>query len=98
MRIHGFDWDNGNWPKCAKHGVTKNEIESLFDDRPNLYPDTKHSQDETRHLAIGRTRTGRWLLVAFTLRRRKRQRLIRPISARYMNKKEIEHYEQEKES
>ena len=76
----------------------KNEIESLFDDDPSLYPDTKHSQDEIRQLAIGRTRRGRWLLVAFTLRRRKRRRLIRPISARYMNKKEIEHYEQEKES
>jgi uncharacterized DUF497 family protein len=98
MRVQGFDWDNGNWPKCAKPGVTKNEIESLFDDDPNLYPDAKHSRDETRQLAIGRTRKGRWLLVAFTLRRRKRRRLIRPISARYMHRKEIEHYEQEKES
>jgi uncharacterized DUF497 family protein len=98
MRIHGFDWDSGNWPKCGKHGVTKNEIESLFDVDPNLYPDPKHSQDETRYLAIGRTRRGRWLFVAFTLRRRKRQRLIRPISARYMRRKEIEHYEEEKES
>ncbi len=51
MRVQGFDWDDGNWPKCAKHGVTKNEIESLFDDRPNLYSDAKHSQDETRQLA-----------------------------------------------
>jgi uncharacterized protein len=53
MRIHGFDWDDGNWPKCGKHGVTKNEIESLFEDDPNLYPDVKHSRDEIRHLASG---------------------------------------------
>ena len=89
MRIHGFDWDNGNWPKCEKHGVTKNEIESLFHDDPHVSPDAKHSQNEIRKLAIGRTRKGRWLFVAFTLRRRNRQILIRPISARYKKKKEI---------
>ena len=30
MRIDGFDWDDGNWPKCAKHGLTKEDLESVF--------------------------------------------------------------------
>lgn len=28
--ISGFDWDDGNWPKCARHGLTKAEIEEVF--------------------------------------------------------------------
>jgi len=27
MKIAGFDWDDGNWPKCGKHGVSRTEIE-----------------------------------------------------------------------
>ena len=30
MRFLGFEWDEGNWPKCGKHGVTREEIELLF--------------------------------------------------------------------
>jgi len=30
MEIAGFDWDSGNWPKCGKHGVSREEIERLF--------------------------------------------------------------------
>ncbi|TBN45900.1 BrnT family toxin, partial [Paracoccus sediminis] len=25
MKIAGFDWDDGNWPKCGKHGVSRAE-------------------------------------------------------------------------
>ena len=30
MRIDGFDWNDGNWPKCGKHGVSGAEIEERF--------------------------------------------------------------------
>ena len=39
MRIDGFDWDDGNWPKCAKHGLTKEDIESVFaTDSVSVFP------------------------------------------------------------
>ncbi len=94
----GFDWDDGNWPKCGKHGITRDEIETLFAGDPAVYPDPAHSQREERMLAIGTTESGRWLLAAFTLRRRGRETLIRPISARYMHEKEVEHYERQRKT
>jgi len=30
MKIAGFDWDDGNWPKCGKHGVSLEEIEQVL--------------------------------------------------------------------
>ena len=68
--VHGFDWDGGNWPKCGKHGVTREEIESLFEAEPWIFPDEKHSETERRFLAIGICRSGRHVFVAFTLRER----------------------------
>ena len=47
-----------------------------------------------RFLAIGDGGGSRPTLVAFTLRERDGARLIRPISARHMHRKEIEHYAQ----
>lgn len=41
--IGGFDWDEGNREKCAKHGVTIEEIERIFDDSPSPRP-TLHTQ------------------------------------------------------
>jgi hypothetical protein len=48
-------------------------------------------------LAIGKCASGRFILVAFTLRRRNDEALIRPISACYMRRKEVEHYEQQQQ-
>jgi uncharacterized protein len=98
MDVAGFDWDEGNWPKCGRHGVTKNEIETLFEGSPAVYPDPAHSHQEERMLAIGTTAAGRWLLVAVTLRRQGKDILIRPISARYMHSKEVEHYERHRKT
>jgi len=90
MRIAGFDWDAGNWPKCGKHGVSREEIERLFlEGTPRVAPDLKHSSPaESRYLAVGRV-DGRPMFVAFAMRRGR----IRPISARYMHSKEIASYE-----
>lgn len=98
MHVAGFDWNKANWPKCGKHGVTKDEIEALFKADPGVHSDPTHSRQEERKLAVGITQAGRWLIVAFTFRWRERTKLIRPFSARYMHSKEIKHYEQQKES
>ncbi len=90
MEIVGFDWDGGNWPKCGKHGVSREEIERLFvEDGAVLAPDPKHSTPaESRHIAAGRV-DGRAMFVAFAFR----GGLIRPISARYMHAEEALRYE-----
>ena len=92
MRIGGFDWDAGNWPKCGKHGVDRAEIEAVLTGAPMILPDPAHSSAEQRFLAIGRTATGRHVVVAFTLRQRDDIWLVRPISARFMHAKEVRHY------
>lgn len=90
MEIAGFDWDHGNWPKCGKHGVSREEIERLFlDGGAMVAPDLKHSTPiESRHIAAGQV-DGRALFVAFAFRGNH----IRPISARYMHAKEASSYE-----
>ena len=93
--VCGFEWDGANWPKCGKHGVSQAEIEALFEHRPAVHPDPGHSRTEERMLAIGKTVSGRFILVAFTLRGQGNRLLIRPISARYMHTKEVKHYEQQ---
>ena len=93
-RVQGFDWDDGNRAKCQKHGVSIAEIEALFMNAPRIAPDPKHSDDEDRMIAVGRTNAGRPVFVAFTIRTKNR-RLIRPVTARYMHAKEIAAYEKE---
>ncbi len=87
----GFEWDDGNWPKCAKHGVAKEEIEEFFQFTPAIMPDPH--PDEPRMRAIGKSKNGRYLFLVFMFRLVDGRNFIRPISARYMHQKEIEHYE-----
>jgi uncharacterized DUF497 family protein len=90
MEIDGFDWNKGNWPKCGKHGVSREEIERLFlEGGAVVAPDLKHSTPtESRYIAAGCV-DGRALFVAFAFR----GKLVRPISARYMHAKEASNYE-----
>jgi uncharacterized DUF497 family protein len=60
-----------------------------------VFPDPAHSHHEERFKAIGKSDAGRHIFVVFTLRWRQGTRLIRPITARYMHRKEVEHYEKE---
>src|SRR3954470_20634262 len=41
MRGHvaGFDWDEGNWRKCGKHGVSKGEVKHVLRGDPFILPD-----------------------------------------------------------
>ena len=95
LRVSGFDWDDGNRRKCQKHGLSIPQIEALFASDPRVAPDPQHSEAEDRLIAVGRTKTGRPVFVAFTIRTKDKRRLIRPVTARYMHAKEIEAYEKE---
>jgi uncharacterized DUF497 family protein len=95
LRVGGFDWDDGNRSKCQQHGVSIAEIETLFVHGPRVAPDPKHSADEDRLIAVGKTVKGRPLFVAFTMRTKEGRALIRPVTARYMHAKEIAAYEKE---
>jgi uncharacterized DUF497 family protein len=91
MKIFGFDWDDGNWPKCGKHGVSMAEIEQVLMGTPAVMPDP--NPDEPRMRAIGKTEAGRYVFLVFMPRKVNGKNLLRPISARYMHQKEIDHYE-----
>jgi uncharacterized protein len=89
----GFDWDEGNIAKCTKHGVSIAEIEAALGKQSNVAPDVRHSIDEQRFIAVDRNEYGRPMFIAFTFREHDGETLIRPVSARYMHKEEIERYE-----
>lgn len=86
----GFQWDQGNEPKIfERHQVTSAEVEQAFFHAPLLVAlDLKHSADEVRMIALGRTSAERLLQIVFTIRIDR----IRPISARDMTRKEREQY------
>jgi hypothetical protein len=86
-RVVGFDWDAGNLGKNARRGVENREIEEVFFNQPLLLThDPGHSITESRYRALGRTDSGRCLMVIFAMRAE--NALIRVISARPMNRKE----------
>jgi hypothetical protein len=58
-----------------------------------ILPDAENSKVERRFRAIGITASGRNAFVVFTQRKGSDGVLIRPISARYMHKKEVDLYE-----
>ena len=93
-QVTGFNWDAGNERKSEeKHEVSRFEAEQVFFNEPLLVlADTKHSQNEERYHALGKTDDGRLLHITFTLR--SSGTLIRVISARDMHRKERAVYEQ----
>ena len=91
-QVGGFDWDDGNRDKCQKHGVSLAEIEEVFRSDPLVLPDRTGSS-EARFNAVGLTGEGRHVFVVYTLRDTRSPQLLRPISARYMHRKEIDAYE-----
>lgn len=91
MIIGGVEWDDGNWPKCGKHGVTQREVEAVLLGAPSVMADPH--PDEPRLRAIGRTAAGRYVFLVFTHRDKGGEVWLRPISARFMHQKEIDHYE-----
>jgi uncharacterized DUF497 family protein len=90
--ITGFDWDEGNARKNEKHNVSMAEVEQVFFNAPLLVlEDSKHSNQEPRFHALGKSDENRQLHITFTLRQAGEK--IRIISARDMHKKERVIYE-----
>lgn len=90
-KVVQFEWDKGNIRKNKKHGVEDKEAEEVFlDGRKKTFKDKLHSVGEERLRVIGKTKKGKLLFIAFTIRKGK----IRIISARIVNKKEVYLYEE----
>ncbi len=91
--VDGFEWDIHNIDKnWIKHSVTFQECEQVFFNKPVLIADDeKHSLHEKRYYILGRSDIDKKLFIVFTIRRNK----IRVISARLMNKKEKEVYDEQ---
>jgi uncharacterized DUF497 family protein len=91
--VIGFEWDDRNARKNARHGVSMAETEQVFFKSPLLLlSDSKHSESEPRMHALGKRTAGRRLHITLTLR--VGGTMIRVISARDMHRKERMIYEQ----
>ena len=82
----GFEWDEANAHKnWERHRATPEEAEDAFFNEPLVArSDIRHSRREKRYYALGQTSSGRYLFVAFTIRKS----LVRVISVRDMNRRE----------
>jgi len=91
--LAGFQWDAGNSEKnWLAHDVSPAETEQVFFNRPVLLtPDIGHSLVEARYYVLGRSNAGRRLTIVFTIR----EKLVRPIMARDMSKRERRLYAEE---
>jgi len=88
-----FEWDITKAEKnLRKHRVAFNEATSVLKDKLSItIHDPDHSVDEERYITIGASIAGRLLMVAHTDRGDR----TRIISARELNRKEREAYENE---
>lgn len=89
-----FEWDEWNIKKnLVKHRVTVKECEEAFaDPKKRILHDVYHSQKEKRYILLGITLDNRILYIAFTVRNKR----VRVISARDLNRKEKYLYYEEK--
>lgn len=87
-----FEWDKGNDTKnYTKHGVSRLEAESLFQDLQRLdFDDPFGARPERRYVTIARSNRPRILLAAWTLRGSQ----MRIISVRPASRKERKLYEE----
>ena len=88
-----FEWDEEKARKnFAKHGVSFEEAQSVFDDdNAGIKDDPDHSLGEHREIIVGHSAAGRLLLVSFT----ERAENVRIISARAATPRERRFYEEE---
>ncbi|MBI3290481.1 BrnT family toxin [Candidatus Microgenomates bacterium] len=86
-----FDWDKVNIGKNLSHEVEDKESEEAFlDENKVIFKDRLHSIVEERFVLLGKTNKNRLLYVIYTMREKK----VRIISARDINKKEVRLYEE----
>jgi uncharacterized DUF497 family protein len=95
--VSGFEWDQGNaYKNLDKHRISQGDSEEVFFNQPiYFFEDLQHSISEARWIVLGVTNLGLELSIVFTLR--KRNTLIRIISARPMSRKERVIYEKAKQ-
>lgn len=87
-----FEWDKGNIDKNKKHNVGDKETEeAFFDGNKVMFKDVFHSKIEDRFVLLGKTSNHRLFYIIYT----KRGKKVRIISARDINKKEVQLYEKE---
>ena len=89
-----FEWDpDKEQSNQGKHDVTFLEASTVFGDPMELtIYDPDHSEGEHRFLSVGRSSSGRLLVVSYTEREENR---IRIISARLATAAEMKRYESE---
>ncbi len=91
QNVVSFEWDSGNIGKNKKHKVENKEAEeAFFDNHRFIFKDILHSHSEERFRILGKTKKRRLLFIVFT----KRDKKIRIISVRDINRKEVYLYEE----
>ena len=85
--IEGFDWDAANAGHIVLHAVTPFEVEEAAV-RRHVTIRARSVADEERWKLFGRTASGRYLVVVFTIRRK----LFRTVTAYPMNAAERRKY------
>ncbi len=92
IEVSGFDWNEWNLRKLAKHKVTQEEAEELFYVAPFIDEGAYEKKGEKRYRCLGITASGRFLAAFFAIR----DGQIRVITVRSMRKKERKLYDTQK--
>ena len=92
MKNIQFEWDVSKAStNQRKHGVSFDEAKSVFyDENAVIIHDPEHSQDEERFVLLGMSAVSRILVIIHCYR--KKDKIIRIISARKATKKETIQY------
>ena len=85
--LEGFDWDAANVGHILRHAVTPFEVEEVVG-RSNIYIGARTVNGEKRWKLFGKTASGHYLVVVFTIRRK----LFRTVTAYEMNAIERRRY------
>jgi uncharacterized DUF497 family protein len=86
-RIEGFEWDDANVGHILRHAVTPFEVEEVTGRKYVAIP-ARTTRRERRWKLFGKTASGRYLVVVFTIRRK----LFRTVTAYEMNAAERSRY------
>jgi len=76
LQGRSFEWDQSNYWKPEKHGISLDEVEEVFFNRPLV----RKGRDK-RYYAYGQSDSGKYIIVVFVY---KGNGKIRPITARMM--------------
>jgi uncharacterized DUF497 family protein len=86
-KLEGFDWDAANVGHILRHAVTPFEVEEVVD-RSHVIIPAKSVDGENRWKLLGKTVSGRYLVVVFTIRRK----LFRAVTSYEMNATDRRNY------